>query len=272
MGPELLEVTAILDPSPRYRGTIHEDASARAAGYRAALIPGAFVYGHATRLALRIWGEDWLARGTASVSFRRPVYNGDPLAVTCGPLENDADGTRGALAVRNAETGELVLDGALGLAAAPPVPPDDLPLIAPFEPKLAVAPGGIEAGLVLGSAATVLSKEIVDQSLADFHESAPVYRERGLIHSGCLLRKTMSDAMGNLALPMPMIFAGAEIANCAPAAVGRSYATSARVTDVWEKRGKYYFESDEWLIADGRDVVAHHRRRNLYAMTPQPAH
>ena len=272
MALERLEVTAVLDPSPRYAGTIHEDAAARAAGYRAALIPGAFVYGHATRLALRIWGEDWLCRGTATANFRRPVYNGDPLVVECGPFESDAGGTRGRLSVRHADNEEVVLDGSLGLAAAPPTPPAELPLIPPIEPRLTIAPGGIEPGLVLGSPETVLTAAIVDQSLADFHETAPVYRERGLIHSGCLLRQTMGDAMGNLALPMPMIFAGVDIENCAPAAVGRRYATSARVTDVWEKRGKYYFESDEWLIADGTEVVAHHRRRNLYAIAPQPAH
>ena len=51
--PERLEVTAILDPSPAYAGTSHEDATARAMGFRAALMPGVIVYGHAMRLAVR---------------------------------------------------------------------------------------------------------------------------------------------------------------------------------------------------------------------------
>lgn len=270
MAPATLEVTAVLDPRPRYKGTIHEDAAARAAGYRAALIPGAFVYGHATRLALDIFGEHWLERGTATVRFRRPVYDGDRLTVACGPLAAGEKGREGPLTVHNAE-GELVLDGSLGLAGAPPVPPADLPLLPTLEPRFVVTPGGIEPGLRLGSPGTVLTAEMVAESLADFHETAPVYRERGLIHSGCLLRQTMGDAMGNLTLPMPMIFTGATIENLAPAAVGRTYRTSATVAKVWEAKGKFYFETDEWLIADGTDVVARHRRRNLYAMAPAPA-
>lgn len=271
MNEARLDVTAILDPNPRYAGTIHEDAAARAAGYRAALIPGAFVYGHATRLALEIWGEDWLARGTASVRFRRPVYSGDALTVICGPIATTAAGLEGPLRVTRVADGELVLDGALGLAGTPVRPPADLALLPPFDPRLEVRPGSIETGLRLGSPETVLTAAIVDQSLADFHETAPVYAERGFVHSGCLLRKTMSDAMGNLALPMPMIFTGAEIRNLAPAAIGRRYRTAATVGAVWEAKGKHYFETDEWLIADDVDVVAHHRRRNLYAMAATPA-
>ena len=263
---ERLDVTAVLDPSPRYAGTIHEDAAARAAGYRAALIPGAFVYGHATRLALQVWGEDWLSRGTATVRFRRPVYHGDALTVSCGPVERGDGGWQGQLTVTLSGSEEVLLDGSLGLSDRPPQPPDDLPVIPPFAPRMVVEPGGIAPGLQLGSPVTTMGEELVRQSLADFHETAPIYTERGLIHSGCLLRRTMSDAMGNLTLPMPMIFAGAEIANVAPAAVGRDYATSARVTEAWEARGKYYFETEEWLIAGGVDVVARHRRRNVYAL------
>lgn len=94
-----------------------------------------------------------------------------------------------------------------------------------------------------------------------------IYRERGLIHSGCLLRKTMGDTLANLALPMPVIFAATEVQNFAPAAVGGSYRTSARVTRIFEERGRRYFDSEEWLIAEDGRVVARHLRRNLYAMT-----
>ena len=49
---EPFEVTAFLDPKPRYEGTSHEDSTARAMGFRAALLPGVFVYGHAMRQAV----------------------------------------------------------------------------------------------------------------------------------------------------------------------------------------------------------------------------
>jgi hypothetical protein len=264
--PERLEVTAVLDANPRYAGTSHDDATARAMGYRAALLPGVFVYGHVTRMAVQGWGEDWLARGRASVRFRRPVYHGDRLLIERGPLESVDDGVTADVSVTRIVDGEVVLDGSFGLPDEPPAAPEAPPLLPRTEPRLEVRAGGLPDGLRLGADETVLSEDIVAQSLQDFHETEPIYRRRGLIHSGCLLRQTMAHALSNLVLPMPVIFAAADVQNFALAPVGRRYSTSGRVTRVWERGGKHYFESEEWLIADGALVVARHLRRNLYAM------
>jgi hypothetical protein len=37
------------------------------------------------------------------------------------------------------------------------------------------------------------------------------------------------------------------------------------VTAVYERKGKHYFESEEYLIADGTAVVARFRRTSIYA-------
>lgn len=264
--PARLELTAVLDPRPRYRGTSHDDDTARALGYRAALLPGVFVYGHATRLALLGWGEDWLARGSARARFRRPVYHGDPLVVERGPVGRDATGLSAPVAVRNAESDEVVLEGTIGLPDRPPEPPADLPLLPTFDPRMELPAGAAKAGLQLGSTETVLSPELVAESLADFHETEGIFADLGMIHSGCLIRKTMGDALGNLVLPIPVIFARVEVQHLAPVRVGARCRTSARITRAWEARGKHFFESEEWLIADGKPV-ARHLRQNLYAMS-----
>ena len=253
-----LDVIAQLDWNPRYAGTSHEDATARAMGFRGALLPGVFVYGHAMRLAVREWGLDWLSRGTAQVRFRRPVYAGDPLRVECA-----ATGPDRPVTVRNTATDEVVLDGSFGLAE--PAAPPALPLLATLDPRLVLAAGAVPVGLHLGAAETILDQPHVAQSLAEFHETETIYADHGLIHSGCLIRKTMGDALGNLTLPMPVIFAGLTVHNLAPAPVGARYRTSARITRAWEARGKHFFETDEWLLASGRPV-ARHIRQNLYAM------
>lgn len=264
--PTRLEVAAILDPRPRYAGTSHDDATARAMGFRAALLPGVFVYGHATRLALLGWGEAWLARGRARVRFRRPVHHGDRLLIERGPAERDDGGLTAWVTVTQADSGETVLDGTIGLSDRPPDAPADLPLIPTFEPRLELRAGSAEPGLTLGSDETVLSREIVTESLVDFHETKSIFLDRALVHSGCLIRKTMGDALGNLVLPMPVIFAGIEVQHLAPVPVGASCRTSSRITRAWESRGKHFFETEEWLIADGRPV-ARHLRQNLYAMS-----
>ena len=65
---------------------------------------------------------------------------------------------------------------------------------------------------------------------------------------------------------MPVIFAGVEVQNLRAGTVGRAYSTSARISRVWETRGRHFFETEEWLLADGIPV-ARHVRQNLYAMT-----
>ena len=266
--PRRLEVTAILDPRPRYAGTSHEDATARAMGYPAALVPGAFVYGHVTRLALAVWGEDWLSRGRARVRFRKPVFAGDRLVVERGALTED-NGPEAPVTVVAEASGAVVLDGAIGLTATLPVPPAGLSVRPPARSRRILAPGRVPLGQPLGSAVTVLTPELVAESLHDFHEESPVYEARGLIHSGMLLRQTMGDTLGNLTLPMPLIFAAAEVQNLAPAPVGRAYATASRIVSAWERKGKHYFDSEEWLLCDGRPV-ARHLRTNLYAVDPPP--
>ncbi|PTE08245.1 hypothetical protein C9427_21640 [Mesorhizobium helmanticense] len=263
--PTCLELTAVLDPRPKYRGTSHEDSTARAMGFRAALLPGVFVYGHATRLAVIGWGEDWLGRGRARIRFRRPVYDGDPLVVERGPLLRDEVGISATITVTNPKTHEVVLDGFIGLADRSPAPPSDLPILSTLEPKVTINPGGVAQGLDLGSSETRLDRETVVESLADFHETETIFADRGLIHSGCLIRKTMGDALANLILPMPVIFAGVEVQHLAPAPMGDRYRTSSRIVRAWEGKGKHYFETEEWLLADGRPV-ARHIRQNLYAM------
>lgn len=265
--PKSLELRAVLDPSPCYRGTSHDDETARAMGYRAALIPGAFVYGHATRLAVQGWGMDWLSRGRAEVRFRRPVYNGDPLRIERGELREDADGPVADVTVTQMETGEVVLDGTFGLVREVPVMPSEFSVLSLPEHPVALVAGSVPVDVPLGSARTVLTREMVRQSLADFCETEAIYAERDVIHSGMLLRRSMSDCLANFVLPMPVIFAAARVQNLGVAPVGATYATGSRVTRVWEKRGRHFFDSEEWLIAEGIGAVARHVRTNLYAVS-----
>ena len=264
--PERLKVTAVLDPRPRYAGTSHEDATARAMGFPGALLPGVFVYGHAMRPAVIGWGADWLARGRATVRFRRPVFAGDPLLIERGPLARGVDGVDASVTVINTVTGQVLLDGTLGLADATLEAPDLAPR-AKVSPPVALTRGNVPVGIELGSEPAVLDARTIHESLADFHETETIYMERSLIHSGCLIRQTMGDAMGNLSLPMPLIFAGLSIAHLAPAPIGATYRTAARITRAWEARGKHFFETEEWLLANGRPV-ARHIRQNLYDMDP----
>jgi acyl dehydratase len=263
MLPEHLEITARLDDSPRYKGTSHDDATARAMGFPAALIPGAFVYGHMTRMAVIGWGLDWLTRGSAAVRFRRPVFNGDPLVLTRGPLERDGAGLAAEVTIVNAASGDAVATGRLGLPDRAPVPPAGLSA-RPLGDRRPVGPGDIAEGERPGSRRMVLTEAMVAESRAAFAEDHPIYPRQSLIHSGMLLRQTMGDTLANYGLPVPVIFAGAEVQNYAPVPVGSEVSSAIEITRTYIRNDRQYFESTEYILA-GDQPVACHVRQNLYA-------
>src|SRR5262249_32689735 len=67
---------------PDSANRIHDDTVARQHGFAGALVAGVTIYGYLTRMAVDTWGSDWLHRGTATVRFERPIYDGDVLTLT----------------------------------------------------------------------------------------------------------------------------------------------------------------------------------------------
>ncbi len=264
--PAELHVTAILDDNPAYRGSVHEDSVARAQGYRAALIPGAFVYDYATRLATRGWGMDWITRGAMGARFRRPVYDGDELVVTAEPAGEFEDGPKVDLTVRNAQ-GEAVLLGWMALPAAPFDPPDVATLtFAPFvTPKPTLALSDVAPGLRFFTEDRLWREEDAAISRAAMGNREPVYAERGVAHSACMVRLTMRDVLTSYKFPLAPVFTEVETRNLAALRPGYRIETAARIVDVFERRGRHYFQSEEYLVADRSRILARHLRTNLIA-------
>lgn len=265
--PAEATIEARLDDNPAYAGSAHDDDAARRMGYKAALIPGAFVYGHATRLAVDAWGMDWIGRGSIATRFRRPVYDGDRLTLRASTLVRSEDGVRAELMVTNGD-GEAVVTGHIGLPDRPPTPPAvaDLPMLPRPDPPPAIAAGAMPVGARIGTLQAVLGEAEVRASLAAFAETHPIYAREGVVHSGCLVRLTMRDALRSFAFPMPVVFVAVEAQHFAAAGPGQRMGTSGTVTAVHARRGRHYFDSEEYLVADGRQVLARFRRVNLYAV------
>jgi acyl dehydratase len=265
--PRSMEIPIRLDDSPRYKGSVHDDEVARQFGYKAALVPGAFVYGHISRLAIEAWGTDWARRGRMFARFRRPVYNGDVLIARASELDRSPDGVRAAVSMRN-EDGDEVAVGWIGLPeggpAAPP-PVEVLPVLPLPDPRRTVRPGEITVGMRVGSRSAVLTREDVRTSLSAFDERHPLYTDPGFVHSGCLVRLAMADTNQSFDYPSPVVFVAGEAQHYALVFPGQRLATSGAVTAVYERKGKHYFESEEYLIADDAAVVARFRRTSIYA-------
>lgn len=64
---------------------IHADDVAMAHGFEGALVSGAHVFGHASELLTRAYGESWLSGSAMVVRFLRPAYDGDLLHINFDP-------------------------------------------------------------------------------------------------------------------------------------------------------------------------------------------
>ena len=120
--PKVLRIPIRLDDDPGYRGSVHDGAVARRMGFKAALVPGAFIYGHVSRIAVDAWGVDWIRRGRMGARFRRPVYDGDVLTAEVSALADSGADRRSEVSLCN-EEGEEVATGWVGMPLADPMPP-----------------------------------------------------------------------------------------------------------------------------------------------------
>ena len=263
--PHDMPVHVLLGDAPHYRGSIHDDEVARAKGYKAALVPGAFIYGHISRLAIEAWGLDWARRGAMSARFRRPVYNHEDIVVSASALELDEVGVRASVTVMNAD-GEKVAEGWIGLPAKAPSLPDvgESQMVDPLSPPPQVAPGELRAGLPLRSRARELTEQAFQTSLADFGETHEIYQNPGIVHSGMLMRLAMGDTNGTWKLPGPFVLVETETQHFSTVMPGQTIRVAGTVVDTFERKGRHYFVSDEYMFADGV-MAAHFRRTQIYA-------
>lgn len=262
--PREYDVHVLLDDAPHYKGSIHDDTVARARGYKAALIPGAFVYGHISRGAIEAWGQDWAERGAMSARFRKPVYNHDDIRVFLGPLEDDGTHLRSAASVRNGD-GEEVAMGWVALAHEPVPPPDPNSLTVldlPVDPP-AVRAGELPIGAPLYSRQRVLTIEDFRISLSAFAETHPLYQAPGFVHSGMLMRTGMGDVNSGWKFPAAVVLVEAETQHFQPVYPGQTIRTAGQIADTYERKGKHYFVTDEVLLADGMPA-ARFRRTQIY--------
>lgn len=262
--PRRYEVKILLNDEPHYKGSIHDDAVARARGYKAALIPGAFIYGHISRGAIESWGQDWAERGAMSARFRRPVYNHDVITVFLSELIDDGAFARSQARVVNGD-GEEVATGWIALAHHALTPPDpaSLTLLPSPEAPPPVKAGELPVGASLHSRQRVLTAADFAGSLAAFAEPHPIYRDPGFVHSGMLMRTAMGDVNSGWKFPAAVVLVETETQHFRLVYPGQTIRTAGTIAEIYERKGKHYFVSDEVLLADGQPA-ARFRRTQIY--------
>src|SRR5258705_12939374 len=101
---------------------IHDDEVARRFGFGGGLVPGVDLYAYLTHPPAEAWSLDWLERGTMQARFSKPVYEGDTVRVVPVTQDEDGDGHRVELELRNSAD-EVCATGEASLPHHAPEPP-----------------------------------------------------------------------------------------------------------------------------------------------------
>jgi acyl dehydratase len=251
---------------------IHDDAVARQHGYAGALVAGVTIYGYLTRLAVEAWGPEWLRRGTASVRFLRPIYDGDTLAITGSVVARSAAGTAGEAVIdivgattRDAIAATMTAGLAWGgpLMAPDPAAYPARPLPSPAAPATA---DGLARVAILGAPVLELDAATLARAADELDDPSPLYRGPGsVLHPGLLLRQANRSLAENVALG-PWIHVASDVAHCGTAGAGDRLETRGRVARAYERKGRGWVELDLLVLAGGERPVAHVHHTAIYRL------
>jgi acyl dehydratase len=228
---------------------IHDDAVARRFGFGGGLVPGVDVYGYMAHMPVARWGSTWLEQGAAECRFHKPVYDGDLATVSA---TETADG----LDLEVASRGELCATGRASLSpdhpslpeafAEPPPPPAERP--AASETTLAV-------GTLLGINPLPVTRELIEQCVADLRDTETLYLKEGLAHP-VIIARTGNWALNHNVVLGPWMHVGSKIRHLAAAHIGDELSVRARVTANYERKGHRFVDVEVVVLANRSAPVA----------------
>lgn len=267
------------EPLPPYRvkarnvsstgeNAIHDDATARRYGFRGGLVPGVMVYAYMTQPLAAAFGAAWLTRGTASVRFVKPAFDGEELVVRGEVTARTATGVTATLSAGTAATPECATLTATIPAGQPT--PVNLALYpaAPLpEPRPAATRAHLGSLTTLGTPEAHYDAARASQYLARVDDALALYRgPAGAIHPGFYLDQANRALDRNVAMG-PWIHVGSVVRHLGAARVGDRLATRGKVRSLFEKAGKEFVELDLVVVAgETARPVAHVLHTAIYRL------
>jgi hypothetical protein len=260
---------------------IHSDEGARAHGFRAGLVPGVDLFAYLCRLPVAEWGLTWLGGGAISAEFRKPVYDGDPVAIDAtvagAEMVEQLAGPAGEVCARAAVwrgPGQPPHPPGLdGMEWRQPDPrrwgaPDPGRWAAPAPPASPppASPATLAPGTVLGAVREGVDGGRVAAYLAAVGDTAPLYRDTKVAHPGWVLRLANRILMANVGLG-PWLHVASHVRFFRPVGEGCSLEGRGRVAEEYGRRGHRFVRLEVLVLADGQpaQMVSH---LAIYSLRP----
>jgi len=221
--------------STRSENRMHSDDVARQFGFRGGLVPGVTVFAHMTQPLVARYGEAWLARGTADVSFAKPAYEGEWLSIAMTGAGDDSH----TLTCTNEQGVELARMSASMAAALPPA--DERGSIAPAPPlteRPVVTWDLMDIGTPFPALHWSPTREENLEWCTDCHDELPLYRDGAtpLLHPGLILRQANFVLRKRFLIPA-WIHAASRIQFFETLQAGRDYDVRAIPEEKWNHKG-----------------------------------
>jgi len=228
---------------------IHDDAVARRFGFGGGLVPGVDVYAYMAHQPVARWGRAWLERGAAECRFQKPVYDGDIATVTASESAEGLD-------LRVESHSEICATGHASLPARAPSRPE--PFAEPPLPPADRPPASettLAAGTLLGIRPLPITRDLVEQCVADLRETEPLYLKEGLAHP-VIVARTGNWALNHNVVLGPWMHVGSKLQHFAAAHIGDELSVRARITGNYERKGHRFVDVDVLVLANKHTPVA----------------
>jgi acyl dehydratase len=232
--------------APDSDNKIHDDAVARQFGFTGALVPGVDVMAYASHPFAAAWGAEFLSGGRLFARFRKPVYDGELITVSC------RDGSEGATELTLAgDDGEGRCVGSAWPAHGATVDVSRFGSVPLPDRRVPAEPGAIALG-PLGSIDQPVDHERHSAYLAGIAEELPVYEK--VAHPGALLRLVNELLVRNVELG-PWIHTSSDCRFLALAQLPGTLHADGIVTELSERNGHHYVRYDALVSCDGIPVA-----------------
>lgn len=215
--------------APDSENRIHDDGVAVQYGFRGGLVPGVTVYGYMVPAVIDRLGREWLQRGTISVRFLAPCYEGETVVARCD----------GSSITAEREDGSLYASGTVGVCGTNDGPPDDYadhPL-PPMENRPIASSESIFPGLAFGT----------------LRQPLDVADEAGIPER--LLRMANEILVKNFRMS-PWIHAGSVVRHHRLAALGLEIDVRGKILECFERKGRRFAVAGISMIAAGQPAAS----------------
>jgi hypothetical protein len=222
--------------SEQSENRIHSDDIARQFGFKGALVPGVTVFAHMTRPLVEHFGERWLARGVADVTFFKPAYEGDLLTIR---TRHSTTGQGYELSCANEAGVELARMSADIASALPAVDPrSDMPPSSQDGERPVVSWELMEIGRPFPALRWAPTPEDNRVWCEDTRDDLALFRSgpSAPIHPGFVLRQANLVLRNRFVLPA-WIHTGSRITFRDVPRLGNEYEVRAVPEEKWERKG-----------------------------------